>query len=106
MAVLRVAGGLALRVGAELQVLTVEVAHADEPSAVAMSTLAARSLRAQSEVRDTFGHALEVRRGDPAEQILAAVDEHRPDVLVLGCHRGGPGGVIEAGSTARRLVPL
>jgi len=64
----------------------------------------ARSLRAQSEVRDTLGQVLEVRRGDPAEQILAAVGEHRPDVLVLGCHRGGPAGVIEVGSTARHLI--
>jgi nucleotide-binding universal stress UspA family protein len=104
MTVLRAAGGLAQRVGAELQVLTVEVAHPDEPSAVGMSPPLARSLRAQSAVRDTFGQPLEVRRGDPAEQILAAVNEHRPDVLVLGCHPGGPAGVIEAGSTTRRLI--
>jgi nucleotide-binding universal stress UspA family protein len=45
-----------------------------------------------------------VRRGDPAEQILAAVEERIPDVLVIGCHRGGPPGILEAGSTARRLA--
>jgi hypothetical protein len=38
------------------------------------------------------------------EQILAAVDELAPDVSVLGCHRGGPAGVIEAGSTARQVI--
>lgn len=27
----------------------------------------------------------------------------RSQMLVLGCHRGGPAGVIEAGSTARRV---
>ena len=37
-------------------------------------------------------------------QILAAVSERRPDVLVIGCHRGGPPGIIDAGSVSRRLA--
>ncbi len=45
-----------------------------------------------------------MRGGDVVEQILAVVDERRPDVLVIGCHRGGPPGIIDAGSTARRLA--
>jgi nucleotide-binding universal stress UspA family protein len=45
-----------------------------------------------------------VRRGNVVEQILATVDQRRPDVLVIGCHRGGPPGIIDAGSTARRLA--
>ena len=38
------------------------------------------------------------------DQILAAVDDHDADALVIGYHRGGPPGLLEAGSTARRLA--
>ena len=48
--------------------------------------------------------AVEVRRGAIVEQILAAVHASGPDVLVIGYHRGGLPGIIEAGSTARRLA--
>jgi nucleotide-binding universal stress UspA family protein len=103
MVVLQAADGFARQLGAELQALTVERVHLGEPAHLAQATPAARSTRAQSRARGSFGRAVEVRRGDPAEEILAAVDERPPDVLVLGCHRGGPAGVIEAGSTARRV---
>ena len=65
---------------------------------------AARSTRVRSKVQGTLGRDVEVRRGEPAEQILAAVQERKTDVLVLGCHLGGPAGVIEAGSTARQVT--
>ena len=55
-------------------------------------------------MRELVGREVELRRGEPAEQILATVEEQRPDVLVIGSHRGGPAGVIEAGSTARRVA--
>jgi len=102
--VLRVADAFARQVGAELRLLTVEVVHADEPAHLAVSMPLARSARIRAHVRETMGHEIEVRRGEPAEQILAAVEEGEPDVLVLGCHRGGPAGVIEAGSTARQVI--
>jgi nucleotide-binding universal stress UspA family protein len=38
------------------------------------------------------------------EQVLAAVDESGADTLAVGYHRGGPAGIIEAGSTGRRLL--
>jgi nucleotide-binding universal stress UspA family protein len=47
---------------------------------------------------------VEVRRGAIGQQILAAVDASNPDVLAIGYHRGGLPGVIEAGSTGRRLA--
>jgi nucleotide-binding universal stress UspA family protein len=104
MAVLRAADGFALGLGAELRVLTVERARPDEPPLLASATPGARSANAQEQVRRAVGREVEVRRGEPAEQILKAVEEQRPDVLVIGSHRGGPAGVIEAGSTARRLA--
>jgi nucleotide-binding universal stress UspA family protein len=36
--------------------------------------------------------------------VLAEVRESGADLLVIGYHRGGPPGVLEAGSTARRLA--
>ena len=102
--VLRTADAFARQVGAELRLLTVESVHTGEPAHLAAATPLARSARIRSHVRETLGHQLEVRRGEPAEQILAAVEEGGPDVLVLGCHRGGPAGVIEAGSTARQVI--
>ena len=104
MAVLKAADGFARQIGAELGLLTVEPVHAGEPAHLAMATPATRSTRIQSRVHDTLAPTLEVRRGNAAEQILAAAHERMPDVLVLGCHRGGPAGVIEAGSTARQVL--
>jgi nucleotide-binding universal stress UspA family protein len=37
-------------------------------------------------------------------EILAEVAASRADVLALGCHRGGPSGILETGGTARHLV--
>ena len=104
MAVLMAADGFARQIGADLGILTVEPVHAGEPAHLAAATPATRSTRIQSRVHDTLAPSLEVRRGDAAEQILAAAHERMPDVLVLGCHRGGPAGVVEAGSTARQVL--
>ena len=41
-----------------------------------------------------------------AAQILAAVTDHDADALVIGYHRGGPPGSLEAGSTARSLAHM
>jgi nucleotide-binding universal stress UspA family protein len=102
--VLWVANDFARQIGAELRVMTVERAHANEPAELARATPAARSTRIRAEVGKTLARDLEVRRGDAAEQILAAAEERDSDVLVIGCHRGGPAGVIEAGITARQVI--
>jgi nucleotide-binding universal stress UspA family protein len=47
---------------------------------------------------------LVVRRGDVVKGVLAELQETGSDVLVIGYHRGGPPGVLEAGSIARRLA--
>lgn len=102
--VLAAATDLAQQTGAELRVVTVERAYADEPALLAASVPGPRALRLAGAVETAPGVHLEVRRGDPVEEILGAVIEHRADVLVIGNHRGGPPGIIDAGSTARRLA--
>lgn len=102
--VARVAGQLARQAGMDLQFLTVEPIYGDEPLLLATATPSARSARVRAQVRATLGHDLEVRRGEPAEEILAAIEERGPDIVMVGCHRGGPAGVIEGGSTARRVM--
>jgi len=104
MAVLEAGDMFARTIGAELRVVTVEANQAEEPAALAASTPATRSLVIRSRVQGVLRRDVEVRRGQPVEAILAAVDEQAPDVLVLGCHRGGPAGIMEAGSTSRRLA--
>jgi nucleotide-binding universal stress UspA family protein len=103
-AVLWVANDFARQIGAELRVMTVERVYAGEPAELAVGTPAARTTRIRAEVDRTLALELEVRRGEIPEQILAAVEEDACDVLVIGCHRGGPAGVIEAGSTGRRVI--
>jgi nucleotide-binding universal stress UspA family protein len=100
----KLADNLAREVGAELRLVTVEPVYAGEPVGLAAALPATRSTRVQARVRDTLGRELEVRRGEPADQILQAAQETDPDVLVLGCHRGGPAGLIEGGSTARHVI--
>ena len=102
--VLRVAGELARQAGMDLQFLTVEPVYAGEPDWLAMATPSTRSARMRTQVRETLGHDVQVRRGEPAEEILAAIDKHGRDVVVIGCHRGGPAGIVEGGSTARRVM--
>jgi nucleotide-binding universal stress UspA family protein len=100
-----VANDFARLVGAKLRVMTVERVYAGEPPELALATPGARSARIQADVGRTIAVDLEVRRGEVAEQILRAAEDGACDVLVIGCHRGGPAGVIEAGSPGRRVIP-
>lgn len=104
MRVLIAAENFARQVGAELRVVTVEPPRPQEPAHLVAAVPAGRSMNLLGRIRTAPGRKLEVRQGDPVEEILAVVDERHPDVLVIGCHRGGPPGIIEAGSTARRLA--
>ena len=45
-----------------------------------------------------------IHRGNIVDQILGEVENANIDVLVVGHHRGGPAGVIDAGSVGRRLA--
>lgn len=50
------------------------------------------------------GGPLAVRRGPIVDEVLREVMEWNAAVLVVGYHRGGPAGIIDAGSIARRLA--
>jgi nucleotide-binding universal stress UspA family protein len=102
-AVLRFAVALARELGAAMRVLTVERHWRGEPE-LAPALPATRGEAMQAELDRNLAIAVEVRRGDAAEQILEAARDGREDMVVIGCHRGGPAGVIEAGSTARHVI--
>ncbi|MGH7583506.1 MAG: universal stress protein [Gemmatimonadales bacterium] len=111
LVVFRAATGLARAAGLVIRVVTVEPARADEPLELAATLPGARSTRLLERLRGTMppGESLalpllDARRGDVVEQVLAAVAQTEPDVLVLGTHRGGAPGVMEAGSVTRRLA--
>jgi nucleotide-binding universal stress UspA family protein len=101
--VLRFAVGFAGATGAALRVLTVERSWPGEPADLA-TIPATRGRAIQAELDGGPAVEVEVRRGDAAEQILEAATETGEGVVVVGCHRGGPAGVIEAGSTARHVI--
>jgi nucleotide-binding universal stress UspA family protein len=110
MSVLYGACGFARGVGATLQVVTVERGSADEPWHLAASLPVTRSSALQARVLAVFRRegipelAVSIRRGDISDAVLAEAQETGADGLVIGYHRGGPPGVLEAGSTARRLA--
>jgi nucleotide-binding universal stress UspA family protein len=112
MLVLRGALGFALGAGASLRMVTVEADPPDERPKLASTFPVARSARLEGELQALLARkpvpgavpAVEVRRGAIVEEILATVQAIGADVLVIGFHRGGLPGIIEAGSTARRLL--
>jgi nucleotide-binding universal stress UspA family protein len=119
MAVLRTASDFVRSTGGSLRLVTVE-ADLGEPAHLASTLRTSRSERLVSFARDrlpavgaaeegwraagTPFEQVEVRRGDPVEQILAAICEGDTDLLVIGYHRGGPPGLPEVGNAARRLA--
>jgi len=110
MNVLNHACDFAQQVGADLQAITVEGAPADEPLQLVSSLPVARSVSLEARMQALVTQKrlpaipLAIRRGDIVERIVAEAQEIESDILVVGYHRGGPPGIIEAGSTARRLV--
>jgi nucleotide-binding universal stress UspA family protein len=92
--------GEALDVGLDL--VTVERALSDEPANLARDV---RDGRTENLARalGPSGRALRVRRGDVVTEILREVDARQAHALVIGYHRGGPPGFVEAGSVARQL---
>ena len=107
LAVMVTAQRLAAAGGGDFRAVTVEPAAANETDAAAPPT--ARSDRLEQRLRDTLGRdhrgaRLDVRRGATVEEVLAAVEEAGADTLAVGYHRGGPAGIIETGSTGRRLL--
>lgn len=103
--VLHTAAGFVEHTRGSLRVVTVEPAETGETEALSAATPSARTEKLKAEVCAYLGgDRLEVRRGEIVEQVLLARKESNTEVLVFGYHRGGPPGIIEAGSTGRRLA--
>jgi nucleotide-binding universal stress UspA family protein len=107
MRVLVAACKFAAKIGAELRIVTVERTPAGEPAELGRDLPLGRTSKLEREVHAVLGSAetkVDVRRGAIVAQVLAAVTDHDADALVIGYHRGGPPGSLEAGSMARRLA--
>lgn len=110
MNVLSEACDFARYAGATVQAVTVERRPGDEPLQLVPSLPVTRSSSLQVRVHETLAGKgfpsapLAIRRGDILERVVAEAQEMEADVLAMGYHRGGPPGVLEAGSTARRLA--
>jgi nucleotide-binding universal stress UspA family protein len=93
-----------------LRTVTVERRPTDEPLHLVDDLPVTRSSTLQSRVQEVLerkkmeNSQLAIRRGEVLESVLTEVQETGADVLAIGYHRGGPPGVLEAGSTARRLA--
>jgi nucleotide-binding universal stress UspA family protein len=103
LAVLRATQGMAQALDAGLELITVEPARADEPLELAGALPDARSANLRRMLNGD-GDALRVRRGDVVAEILREVTATEAQVLAVGYHRGGPAGVLDVGSVARRLI--
>jgi nucleotide-binding universal stress UspA family protein len=96
--------------GATVEAVTVEGRADGEPLQLVSELPLARSARLHGRVREVLAREgfpdapLTIRRGDILKEVLAEARERRTDVLAIGYHRGGAPGVLEAGSTARRLA--
>ena len=97
-------------VGAALKTITVERRPLDEPLDTVAELPVARRSSLQGQVEEVLTRKcmenapLTIRRGDVTEHVLAEVQETGADVLAIGYRRGGPPGVLEAGSIARKLA--
>jgi nucleotide-binding universal stress UspA family protein len=110
MNVLSQACDFARYAGGTIKVVTVERSPGNEPLQLVSTLPVTRSSSLQERVREVLVREglpdlpLAIQRGDVLERVVAEVQETGADVLVVGYHRGGPPGVLEAGSTARRLA--
>ena len=119
LSVLVAALGFTRDVGAQLRVVSVEVDHREDSRPPLLTGRSARLVRAVDELRnatslgrgrwdlalDAHGESpIVIRRGPIVGSLIQEIDSFQADVLVVGNHRGGPAGVIEGGSTARRLA--
>lgn len=110
------ARGIAARVSA----VTVEPIYENEGAAVTVPTgRSARLIQAVDEARNATNMGrgswemtqlpsgdspVAVHRGRVVDEIVREIEASRCDILVVGYHRGGPAGVLEAGSVSRRLT--
>lgn len=106
-------------VGAQLRVVTVEINHHDEGRTPLLTGRSAKLVQAVDDLRNAarLGRGrwdlavgeqgespLVILRGPIVASLVQEINAFHADVLVVGNHRGGPAGIIEGGSTARRLA--
>ena len=112
LAVLRTACDFATAAGAALHAVTVEPVYVGESAELAALFPTGRTdaLRqaidrlAECHPAGRAPQGLMVRRGPIVESLLAAAADVQAGTIAVGFHRGGPPGVVETGSTARRLT--
>jgi nucleotide-binding universal stress UspA family protein len=103
LSVLAATRSIANGLHAGLELLTVDPVRHDEPNELAYSLPTARTVNLRRMLNDD-GDGLRLRRGDVVTEILNEIDATGAQVLAVGYHRGGPPGVLEVGSVARRLT--
>jgi nucleotide-binding universal stress UspA family protein len=96
---------LTAALGCELSLVTVEPVRPGEPGDLATLMPSGRSVNLRASLNGS-ARALQIRRGDVVREILDELVARQADVLAIGYHRGGPPGLLEAGSVARRLLHL
>ncbi len=120
MSVLLPAIEFARAISARLRAVTVEPVYDNERAAPRLPTgRSTRLMAALEEIRHSTSlgsgawelhHSsggdspVVVHRGRVVDEVIREVESSRADVLVVGYHRGGPPGVLEAGSVSRRLA--
>ncbi len=108
LVVLREVLDLARATGRTIAPVTVEPRRSNEPPSLAAQLPTGRSMQLRRSIAAVAdgGEAEEVviRRGAVVEELLLEVEQRVGFVLAIGYHRGGPPGVIEAGSVGRQLV--
>ena len=116
-AALRHAAGLAQTSGAALIVMYADTFEppaeftAEQTGTVAASIAESRRRTAEEleryaheHVPETLAMQTEVREALPVEGILAAIDEHHPDLVVMGTHGRGALSRLMFGSVARAVL--
>lgn len=120
MSILMPAIDFARSTAARLRAVTVEPVYDNEQAAPKLPTgRSSRLIEALEEIRhstslglgswelhrDASGDSpVVVHRGRVVDEVIREVETSGADVLVVGYHRGGPAGVLEAGSVSRRLA--
>jgi nucleotide-binding universal stress UspA family protein len=111
LVVLHAARDFASAIGGRVSAVSIEPVRHDDPADEVEWLPSSRALALQETVAGLAqcstgdcGCAVLLRRGPVVETVLDAAAQVGAEAVALGYHRGGPAGVIEAGSYARRLV--
>jgi nucleotide-binding universal stress UspA family protein len=85
--------------GAEVRAL-----HVEQPALVGVGATPVATAHPTGAVDAAAAYELVVRQGEPVSEVLRALREDDVDLLVIGHHRGGPGGGHATDSIATRLL--